>query len=396
MLFFNKSHYPIGLDISDLSIKLVQLNNIRDKIKIQAIGRINLPKGIIESGEIKRQDELIKAIKKLIANPGYGKVSSEEAIVCLPESKTFIKLIEVAKSPNPIPEIIGSEIEKHFPLLINEIYYDWQLIKNLPEKYIILIGAASKNIINQYSEMLDMAKLSPIALEIESISICRSLLKEESPRFSITSSLLTRKKLSDEKKNINYAIIDIGANHTSMIFYSTNTVLFTVSMPISGEQINNEIAETLKINLEQAEKAKIICGFDDDKAQGIVKNILNNMIEGLIKKINEAIEFFNSHFSELGPLDHILICGGGSNIKNIDKIISQAISIGVSQADALINLHETREKFSKILNEKHNFDLNLIKKGGGNNKVLSIQQDTSLTFATAIGLALRGIFIDEL
>ncbi len=410
MLFAHKSSYPVGLDISDLSLKLVQLDKIRDKIKIQAIGKINLAKGIIASGEIKKKDELIKALKKLMANPQYGKVSSEEIVACLPESKTFIKLIEVDKTPNPIPEIIGNEIEKHFPLSINEIYYDWQLIKDLPDKYLILIGASPKNIVNQYSDMLDEAKLSTAALEIESIAICRCLLTEESPHFLSSTSFLTHKKIKgkrievnfikkpDEKKvSANYAIIDVGANHTSMIFYSINSILFTVSMPISGEQITNSIAETLAINSDQAEKAKIICGLDNDKAQGIIKNILYDTIQSLIKKIITAIEFYNHYFSSYGPLNQLLLCGGGSNIKNIDKIIRQAISIEVNQANALVNVTETKEKFSKILNEKHNFDYNVIKKGGEkNDKTLSIVQDISLTYTTAIGLALRGIFIDEL
>ncbi len=398
MLFTHKSSYPVGLDISDLSIKLVQLDKIRDKIKIQAIGKINLAKGIIESGEIKKKDELIKALKKLMANPSYGKVSSEEIVACLPESKTFIKLIEVDKSPNPIPEIIGNEIEKHFPLSINEIYYDWQLIKDLPDKYLILIGASPKNIVNQYSDMLDEAKLSTAALEIESIAICRCLLTEESPRFLSPASFLTHKKITD-KKNVsaNYAVIDIGANHTSMIFYSINSILFSVSMPISGEQITDSIAEILEINSVQAEKAKIICGLDNDKAQGIIKNILDNTIQNLIKKIITAIEFYNHYFSDYGPLNRLLLCGGGSNIKNIDKIIEQAITIEVNRANALINLTESKEKLSKILNEKHNLDYNVIKKGGEkNDKTLSIVQDTSLTYTTAIGLALRGILIDEL
>jgi len=63
MLLANNSTYPVGLDISDLSIKLVQLNKIRDKIKIQALGKLTLPLGVITNGVINDRAELIKAIK---------------------------------------------------------------------------------------------------------------------------------------------------------------------------------------------------------------------------------------------------------------------------------------------------------------------------------------------
>lgn len=362
MFLINSSIYPIGLDISDLSIKLVQLDQRRGKIKIQALSKLNLLPGIIVNGEIKNKTELIKAIKKIISNPLYGKISSEEVIACLPESKTFIKLIEVAKSPNALKDIIGSEIEKHVPLELNEIYCDWQIIEELTDKYLVLIGAAPKNIVNQYTAMLNEANLSPVALEIEPLAICRCLLKEELPKVK-TAALDLKTKI---KTKLNYGLIDIGANHTCMIFYSGNTILFTISLPISGEKITAKISQALNFTHKQAEKAKIICGLAENKANGVVKDILANTLKNLVEKIKEAISFYENYFSQRGPLSQILLCGGGANIPNLEKIISQKLSVEVKLADALTNLAGAKNKFADA------------------------------AFATAFGLALRGIFIDEL
>ncbi|MFH1582774.1 MAG: type IV pilus assembly protein PilM [Candidatus Falkowbacteria bacterium] len=393
MILTNNSTSPIGLDISDLSIKLVQLNKSRDKIKIQALSKLNLPQGIIVNGEIKNKTELIKAIKKIISDPLYGKVSSEEVVACLPESKTFIKLIEIQKSPNPLADIIGSEIEKHVPMDLNEIYYDWQIIEELADKYLVLIGAAPKNIVNQYTDLLDETKLSPIALEIEPISICRSLLKEETSNLKPTT-FGAKTKID---ANLNYGIIDIGANHTCMIFYSGQTILFTVSMPISGEEITSKISQALNLTKEQAEKAKIICGLDENKANGVIKNILADNLKSLVEKIKEAISFYENYFSQRGPLSQILLCGGGANIPNLEKIISKEFSIEVKPADALTNLSETKNKFDEIFTEKHTLNLESAKLDSDNKqKNLSVKQNSSATFTTAFGLALRGIFIDEL
>lgn len=352
-MIFNGSTYPIGLDISDLSLKLVQLDKRRDKIKIQALSRLNLPPGLIVNGEIKNQLELIKAIRKIISSPLYGKVSSEEVVACLPESKTFIKLIEVQKSPNPLADVIGSEVEKHVPLELNEIYYDWQIAEELSDKYLILIGAAPKNTVNQYTDLLDQARLSPVALEIEPIAICRSLLKEETAALK-------------PDKSLNYGIIDVGANHTAMIFYSGQTILFTVSVPVSGEEITSKISRALNLTKEQAEKAKIICGLDENKANGIVKDILADTLKNLTEKIKEAVAFYENYFSQRGSLNLILLCGGGASIPDLGKIISQEFSVEVKLADTLVNLAEAKNKLADA------------------------------AFATAFGLALRGIFIDEL
>jgi len=384
MFFAKSSIYPIGLDISDLSLKLVQLQKQGGKIKIQALGRVNLPAGLIVEGEIKSKEKVIEMIKKLIDKPKFGKVSSNKVVACLPETKTFIKLIEIEKNPNELADVIETEIEKHVPLLLDEIFYDWQVIGDKGDKQLVLIGAAPKKIINQYTNLLDEAGLSVEALEIEPMALCRSLLEEETPGF---------KGASDR----NCAIIDIGATRTSLVIYSKNTILFNVSVPISGEKITEDIASSLDIEKGQAEKAKIICGLDEGKAQGVIKKVLSDTINDLNNRVKEAIEFYNNHFSDRGSLNQILICGGGANIKGIDKIIKQAVSLEASRGDALINLGEAKEKFSKLLSETHNLEISFFKnKKSSKNRSLSITQDSSLTFATAIGLALRGIFISNL
>jgi len=392
-MFLTKgSTYPIGLDISDLSIKLVQLNKVRDKIKIQALSKISLPREVITQGEIKNKPELIKAIKKILSAPAYGRVGSEEVVACLPESKTFIKLIEVLKSPNTLADIMGGEIEKHVPLAASEIYYDWQIIEDLTDRYYILIGAAPKEIVNQYTAMLDEAGLSPVALEIEPVAIARCLLKEESPAAKTVSFSAK----PNAETGLNYGLLDIGADHTCMIFYSGNTILFTVSMPISGREITSNISKTLGITFEQAERAKIICGLDETKADGVIREILAGMMKDLVAKIKEALQYYENYFNQRGPLNKILLSGGGANITNLIKIISQEMQIEVQIADSLTNLNEDQSKFNELFTEKHSLDFRRAKPGAGEaEKNLSIKQISSSAYATAVGLALRGIFIDE-
>lgn len=374
MIFGKKSKFPIGLDISDLSLKLIQLKQKRGKIKIQALGRQILPKGVIENGEIINEEEVIKAINKMISKPKYGTVSSDEVIACLPETKTFIKTIRIEDNPNKISDIVEHEIEKHVPFSIDEMYYDWQTIKKSENYSLILVGAAPKKIVDQYTQLLNNAKLSIHALEIEPVSICRSLLPEESMKF-------------DRKININYAILDIGAKRTSIIIYAHNTIITSISLPISGEETTEKISKTLEISHDQAEKAKVICGLDKQKAQGVISEILSEKIDNLITRLKETINFFYANYGDLGPIDEIMLCGGGSNIKNLDHVIFESTKIKTIHGDIFINLAEIEEKFSGILEEKH-----YIK---DKNKTAVYTQTSIFAYATTIGLALRGIFLKE-
>ena len=81
-------------------------------------------------------------------------------------------------------------------------------------------------------------------------------------------------------------------------------------------------------------------------------------------------------------------------MKSLDKIINQATLIETAVGDVLINLKNTPKELSHIIAEKHTLGIALSKKD--KDIVMSKTQNTWPTFATAIGLALRGIFIDEL
>jgi type IV pilus assembly protein PilM len=234
-------------------------------------------------------------------------------------------------------------------------------------------------LVDQYIESIKAAGLNVKALELESLSICRSLLKEETPKFNL-------------KDAMNYGLIDIGAKRTSLLLYAKQAIAMSISLPISGDEVTERISQTLEITGEQAEKAKIICGLDKNIAHGIINGILQDMITDLTGKIKESLEFYSNQFSDRGPIGSILLCGGGSNIKNLDLIIKEATGIATAPANAFINIAELPEKLIKTLEEKHDLDFAIGKNKADN---ISVVQNSSLSYASAIGSALRGIFINK-
>ena len=164
---------PIGLDISDLSLKLVRLGEQKNNIKIEALDKIELPTGIIDGGIINDKEAVISAVTKLLTKNKLLSGGKLEVAACLPETKTFIKLIEIEKTPNNISDMINVEMEKHVPISIEELYYDWQTIDTTNDGQLVLVGAPPKNVLNQYIDLLKGANLSISALEIESAIRCR-------------------------------------------------------------------------------------------------------------------------------------------------------------------------------------------------------------------------------
>jgi type IV pilus assembly protein PilM len=353
----SSSENAFGLDISELSLKLIKLKYKRNQVFLESFNEMAILPGLIVDEEIKKPEKLAGLINKLVKTSKGKKIYQREVVSVLPEPKTFIKLIRISspKEGISLAEAIKKEAEHHIPLPIEEMYLDWQIIKNPfcleePDKIYILVGACEKNITNQYTDLLEKADLVPLALEIEPVAIARSLIKEE----------------SSEIANFAQIIIDLGATRTGLTLFDHGTIQFSLSLPISGTEITETIAKSLELTVDQAEKMKIFCGLDKKRCRGLIRKIFHNRIDELVLNIKNAINFYKNHFSRTNKVEKIILCGGGANFLGLPEVLSQKLNLKVTQGNPWANIT-----------------------CGGRN--FSIPEDKSLSFTTAIGLALRGI-----
>ncbi|MBI5734160.1 MAG: type IV pilus assembly protein PilM [Candidatus Kerfeldbacteria bacterium] len=352
-MFFQPRTDHIGLDISDHSFKAVQLKKgLRGSLKLVGVGNINIAEGTFNDGDLKQPDSFIKAVNDLIAKPTWGKFTSNLIVACLPESKTFIKMIDIPVLTNAeVEQAVKWEAEHHIPLPFEETYWDWQKIELapniIPNRQPVILAVSPKNIVDSYSQALSRAHLTCVAMEIEAQAIVRSLIPTN----------------SRGEKNATI-IIDIGADHTSLIMFSLNTIQFTVSLPISGNLITKTIAQTLNLEETLAEEAKIKYGLDSQVHHGAIYKILQDMITDLIHRLRESLTFYSEHFPHNPPVGEILLCGGAANCKSIDKLIQAELKIPVKLGNPWSNITPSPNQLSAA---------------------------ESLSYTTAIGLALRGL-----
>jgi type IV pilus assembly protein PilM len=366
MSIISGKYYPVGLDVSDLSLKLVQLNKKGKNIRLQALNRVDLEPGVIENGSIVDKEKLIKKIKELWKSPLYGSINSDKVVASLPDTKSFVKLISVDNSLNKISETIETEIEKHIPYMIDKVYYDWQVMESKPDTSSVLIGACPKDISDDYYEVLKRADLKTEALEMETVAMARALLNEENPFVN-----------NKEREGKFYLIIDLGRSRTTFVVYTGNTIVFTTDIDVCGDSITDEIAYELGIDRKKAEKKKRRHSKGKtEESSAKVEKVINNNFMRINKKINEIFGFYSNRYLSKNSVGSILLVGGGANYKDIESLFNSAKAEAIL-GDPMIHLSTKKEQvFKSIFNKK-------FKKGS---------QDPTLSFTTAIGLSLRNIF----
>lgn len=319
MFISNPFANAFGLDIGDLSLKLVQLRFEHiffrpPHFKIMDLRSISMPPGYIVNGEI-QQPEMVR--KKLLHLLGADKklkpIKSAWVVADLPEPKTFLKLITIDQ---PADELLDDDIiyqaRKHLPFDLEDTYLDWQVVGEAPrgKPTSILLGAVPKIVADSYTYLLESTGLNVLALEIEGIPISRALI--------------TRAKNYQGEAR---AILDLGATRSSLIIYDKDSLQLSTNFNFSGEIITTAIAQELKIDYDAAERLKIKYGAAYVKEYPKYFKIISEQIETLINEVKKTMQFYHDHFLDTNPITHITMCGGLSNLKNVDNIISAKLKI---------------------------------------------------------------------
>lgn len=361
MIFLNKKIFNeavsiFGLDLSDLSIKLIKLEKEGSEEKIVSYGLMQLPNGAISDGEIKNKEQVVVAIKKLVATSGPKKIKTKKVICSLPETKAFLRIVSIPKMENnEIEEAVKWEMEANIPLPLDQVYYDWQIVDEvLPpgkNKTNLLVVAVSKVTIDEVIGIAELAGLEVVGLEIESIAQARSLLSK-----------------NDYTKTV--LIVDIGDRRTSFSIAREGVPCFTSSVPLSGQSLSDVIAKGLGISFEEAEKIKIASGVGLELKDNALFELVQPILENFSQEIERSIDFYLSGLGYSKAVDKIIICGGGANTKGLVPYLSKKLDREIQLGDPWVSL---------------NF--------GKNTPIIDKVQ--AAQYSTAFGLALKGLQYED-
>ena len=120
--FLSLKPESFGLDISDLSLKIIKLKKKRGTLSLASFGETTIPAGIIEGGEIKNEEVFARIIKEAINKVKGERLRAKYVIVSLPEEKAFLQVIQLPKmTEEELKKAVRFEAENYIPLPIEEV-----------------------------------------------------------------------------------------------------------------------------------------------------------------------------------------------------------------------------------------------------------------------------------
>ncbi|MFA6295795.1 MAG: type IV pilus assembly protein PilM [Patescibacteria group bacterium] len=347
MSIFTPKKQAFGIEISDASIKVLQLKKGGKFYKLVGYNVLKIPQGIVVSGEIKDSKLLASYIQKATNSAKPKKIFISNVVCSLPENKTFVRILEIPQmSKEELSEGIKWQAEQYIPLPIDTVYLDWQIIETIDSRQRILVAAAPKKIVDSYINVLKIARLKPQVLDLEEAAEARALIPENQKEASL--------------------IVDIGATKTVFFVQDRKIVPFASNtQEVCGNKFTENISKALKINIENAEAKKAACCSPDlsNEEKTLLQSIYP-LFDSLATQIIKIIGYYQNHFKSANPINNIILCGGGANISGIVPHLTLKLKMKISIANPLTNLP--------------------VKKS------LPINNQDLLSLTTVIGLGIRG------
>ena len=334
----------IGLDISDAAMRFVELIETRKGLVIGRFGERDIPRGVIESGEVKKPADLKAVFSELKKEHDL-----EFVAVSLPEEKAYsFSLVLPVMKYDKVRSAIELALEDNVPLKPEEALFDYDIVHESETELVVNVSVVPRELVDGYLEAFSGTGIVPAGFEVETESVVRSVIPAADTRTHL--------------------VVDFGRTRTGVTIVSVGAVRFTSTIAVGGNLITEAIAKTLKISLEEAEEVKhekgISGGENDDLNLAVMSKIAV-----LQDELYRHLSYWNTHGDELGkkrpPVEKIVLCGGDSNLVGFGEYLSWGLGLPVEVANVMVNVN-TLDVY-----------------------VPEISFNDSLRYATAIGLALR-------
>lgn len=353
-----KNHF-IGIDFGTSSIKVVELSYENQKAKLENYGVVDLNwlgQGEQQSGSnvSSYEQKLNDALKGLIAKMKLRKGS--HAYISIPGFNGLITIIELPDmQQDELAKAIQFEAHKYIPSSLDEVAMSWEVIEHIEpvqgaiqipgkitgKRIKVLLVAAPKKDIEHYDRLVSGVNFQVNAIELETFSIARALVGEDTG---------------------NFFIIDIGSRATNMILLEKGIVRVNRNIDAGGNEITTAISDSMNISRQRAETFK---KGDKDLINIRETALVIPVLELIASESKRILNAYKEKNRDL-RIDGVLLSGGTSRMKGLDEYFSKALSMPVTLGDPWRRI-------------------------SADENVAPLIKQLGSSFSVALGLALRGM-----
>jgi type IV pilus assembly protein PilM len=306
-LSFFRSSRAFAIDISDVSIRLLQVRGTTPPVDAMVFGERSLPDGYMENGIIKNQQGLAKEIETVFAEAKPNSPKVKKVVAKIPEAQTYFHHFTFPASLNEdqLEIELYKRVEETIPFTMADMASDYQVHPLGEELLSVIFAATPLDVVRSYEETFALAGLDLVALEPESAALARAIV---SP-----SMLQTGKGI---------VLFDIGGRGTNVIIVDEFGIQLSVARPEGGKMVTTLLAEKKKAKPSEAEQLKVKKGMADPTVRAVVNELL---VQPLAGEFSAAKEYYERTHGK--KITHAFFAGGSSSLKGFVEAMQELLGV---------------------------------------------------------------------
>jgi len=296
-----------ALDIGTTAIRVVQLSKTSGGWNLDKYASVPVDMRIAGSDSAEDQRKLSEIITTAIGQSG---IKTKNVVLGAPSTRTFATVIELADMPPAeLASTIKYQAEQYIPMSIDEAKIDWAVLGRSPKdptKNEVLLASVANSFSEQRLDLVEALGLNVVAIEPDSIAICRALLPAGSTGGRV--------------------VLDFGDMGADLIVALGDSPRLIRSIPTGLRSLVKAAAQNLNIQEQQATQFILKFGLVPDKLEGQIVRSLDATMTQFVSEIVKSVKFFQTKYPDT-PVSEMLLSGYASIIPGFDAYLSQKIGL---------------------------------------------------------------------
>lgn len=338
-----------GIDISDQSIKFVEIIRAPYGVRIKSHGQQGLAKDVVTLGQITNQQRLADELAVV-----REKLTTSFVNVSLPEEQAYLFSTTVPRmKADAIRDSLSLQMERFVPIPLKDVIFDFDVVSVVGDMFEVQVVVIDRKTVFSYLDVFEKAGLRVAMFEIEPQSTARALLPAAHKGAVV--------------------VVDLGDTHTGVSVVADGYVLFTAASEVTGARIENLIVNMLKVDKIEARRRKEKHGIlKHPEMEGVYKFLIE-AVDELARDVQKTVQYWQTQQTRQGnrvggTISRILFCGGHALMPGLLPHLQAIVPVPIERGDPWVRLRFLDNQYVPLISPAE-----------------------SLAYASAIGLAVAGI-----
>ncbi|PZE69714.1 type IV pilus assembly protein PilM [Curtobacterium sp. MCBD17_021] len=328
----------VGIDIGADAIRAVEVVDVdKPEPTILRFAEVGVPDGATKHGEVLEANTVAGALRGLWA---LGKFRSKDVVLGMGNQRVLSRDLTVPKAPlSQIRESLPFQVQDMLPVPVGDAILDFYPTDEAESEHgpVVrgLLIAAVKDAVLANVRAVQLASLNPVGVDLIPFALTRVL----APRVTGSGTV---------------AIVDCGANTTSVVLATDGVPKFVRIIPTGGADITRAIAARLEIGTEEAEAVKRHFGLagqprtpDDLRAIAATRESVGELTQSIRNTVNY---FTNTHEGE--RVRGLVLTGGGTALPGFHEALHDLTGLPVTNGDPFAASRVGRGISSEVLQQR--------------------------------------------